>query len=327
MSKSASHEVVITLGPASWHLADSLCDAGATAFRLNASHMTPEDVASRTATIRRRLPGFPLVIDLQGAKMRLGQFDPMKVGSGEKIRFSLRAVGGTCPLPHAEIFQSARPGDTLSCDDDRIRFRLETVQADELVGRALAEGVLFPRKGVNVVEHPVVIDDLSSPDLDRLEAAVASGCTAFAISFMKDGHEADWVRRRVPGAVVAGKIERAEAVCNLIAIAREVDSLWICRGDLGAQLGQASMARWVSACNPSELTCPVLMAGQVLEHLTRNAEPTRSEVCHVFDLVSRGYSGFVLSDETAVGCDPVHAVRTLRALLTSFQPSVPDRKN
>jgi pyruvate kinase len=60
------------------------------------------------------------------------------------------------------------------------------------------------------------------------------------------------------------------------------------------------------------------MAGQVLEHLTASAEPTRSEVCHLFDLCERGYAGIVLSDETAVGHDPVNAVARARALLDSF---------
>jgi pyruvate kinase len=59
------------------------------------------------------------------------------------------------------------------------------------------------------------------------------------------------------------------------------------------------------------------MAGQVLEHLTSHSEPTRSEVCHLFDLVGSGYARFVLSDETAVGINPVGAVSTLRSLLDS----------
>jgi pyruvate kinase len=35
--------------------------------------------------------------------------------------------------------------------------------------------------------------------------------------------------------------------------------------------------------------------------------------------MDRGYAGFVLSDETAIGIDPVRAVATLRDLVTSFQ--------
>ena len=51
--------------------------------------------------------------------------------------------------------------------------------------------------------------------------------------------------------------------------------------------------------------------------MTGHAALTRSEVCHLVDLHRRGYSGFVLSDETAIGLDPVGVVRTLRNLLES----------
>ena len=36
---------------------------------------------------------------------------------------------------------------------------------------------------------------------------------------------------------------------------------------------------------------PVLMAGQVFEHLTDHATPTRSEVCFFYDALVRGYRG------------------------------------
>jgi pyruvate kinase len=60
---------------------------------------------------------------------------------------------------------------------------------------------------------------------------------------------------------------------------------------------------------------PTLIAGQVLEHLTHHADPTRSEVCHLHDLLQRGYAGIVLSDETAIGCDPLRATQTASDLI------------
>jgi pyruvate kinase len=54
---------------------------------------------------------------------------------------------------------------------------------------------------------------------------------------------------------------------------------------------------------------PVLLAGQVFEHMTEHATPTRSELCFAYDALMRGYRGVVLSDETAVGRDPVESCR------------------
>jgi pyruvate kinase len=57
------------------------------------------------------------------------------------------------------------------------------------------------------------------------------------------------------------------------------------------------------------VTRPVMMAGQVLEHMTVCPTPTRTEVCFLHDILACGYRGVVLSDETAMGGYPVESCR------------------
>ena len=52
-----------------------------------------------------------------------------------------------------------------------------------------------------------------------------------------------------------------------------------------------------------------MMAGQVLEHMTVHATPTRAEVCQLYDALAAGYRGCVLSDEAAMGRYPIESVR------------------
>jgi pyruvate kinase len=311
--------IVATLGPASWDLAAHLVEAGATSFRINASHLSAAELGQRASALRAEIPGFPLIVDLQGAKMRVGFFPAVTVRAGDPLTFSLGPEDGAIPLPHPEVFLLTRPGETLRCDDDRLRFRVTSVKAGRIEATALLAGTLQPRKGINVLEHPVALGGLSAGDLANLYSTEGIGGVDYAFSFMSDGSEATWIRDRVPGCRVIGKIERREAMENAQDIGRAVDHAWVCRGDLGAQVGLAQMARWISAFDPRSLACPVLMAGQVLEHMTSHGGATRSEICHLFDLSARGYAGFVLSDETAIGEDPVRAVSTLHRLLTSFQ--------
>ena len=307
-------EIVATLGPASMGLPSELLEAGATAFRLNASHMPPGELASTARAARAACSQVPIVVDLQGAKIRLGRFEPRALGPEDTLVFALRPRRDEVPLPHPEVFEAAQPGDTLSSDDGRVRFRVTAAQAELLETRVLTGGLLMPGKGFNVLDHPVRLRTLTRADRDAVAAVSGIPGTSFALSFMEDGRETAWVRGIAPGHRVIGKIERREAVENIAAIAATVDSVWICRGDLGAQLGLREMAAWISAYDPLSSKVPVLMAGQVLEHMTRHPEPTRSEACHIVDLRGRGYAGFVLSDETAIGHDPVRAVRTIREL-------------
>ncbi len=327
MNTEEAIQIVATIGPASLALAAGLRNEGATAFRLNASHLRLEELTGQAALLRQALPDCPLTIDLQGAKMRVGRFDPRNVRAGERLRFALAATGQEIPLPHKEIFAAVTPGETLSCDDARLRFRITSSSPGLLEAVALVDGTLYPRKGVNVLEHPIVPLDLSEFDQACVRKTAVLGGVGFAFSFMRDGKEADWIRRRAPSCKVIGKVERREATENIHHIGSKVDAIWICRGDLGAQLGSAAMARWISSYDPRAERCPVLMAGQVLEHLTSHPAPTRSEVCHLFDLKERGYAGFVLSDETAIGVDPIGAVCTMRSLLMDFKKTATNQTN
>jgi pyruvate kinase len=311
-------EIIATIGPASRNLVSEIRDAGASAFRLNASHMSSGEVVRAVQDCARIAPGMPIAVDLQGAKMRLGAFEPAQVREGDQVRFSLSGSEGI-PLPHRELFLTVAAGDTVSCDDDRLHFRIRSVHDGVLETEALSSGRVLPRKGVNVLEHPVELAGLTDSDVDVIRLTRQEPGVSYAFSFMKDGGEAEWVRAVAPTSGIAGKIERREATENAVVIAGRVDSLWICRGDLGAQLGIAEMARRVAGFAPRDHGCPVLMAGQVAEHLTAHKDLTRSEACHLYDLRLRGYRGVVLSDETAIGIDPVNAVRTVRDLVASFR--------
>lgn len=319
-------ELIATLGPASFRLASSLAQAGATAFRINGSHMTSRELGSAVEQIRAELSAMPIVVDLQGAKMRVGRFPSRTVHAGESVRFCIGEqpdAPGAVPVPHPELFRAAQVGELLRCDDDRVRFEVTERAATALQTRSLVDGTLEPRKALNLRDHPVELTALSQADRDQIDQVAHVDRLAFAFSFMKDGGEAARVRARAPERLVIGKIERQEALDALPQIARRVDGLWICRGDLGAQLGQAELPRAVATLDPRSSPVPMIMAGQVLEHLTEHPTPTRAEICHLYDLWHRGFDGFVLSDETAIGADPVGAVKTAAALLHAWHPADP----
>jgi len=311
--------LVATIGPASASIVVDLLEAGADIFRLNTSHMVFDAVVEQFERTRAADPEVPIVLDLQGAKLRLGWFEPREIRRGERTRFELSVTSqGGIPLPHPELFAGVAPGDTITADDGRFHFAVRETGSDWCLTDALVGGVLGPRKGVNVSEHPVALEDLTPADGRICDWASRLGQVGLACSFMTDGRESVWIRRRAPRARVVGKVERREAVDHIHSLEASVDEVWVCRGDLGAQLGAVELARWVAVHRPPPSGPPVFMAGQVLEHLTQHLEPTRSEVCHLHDIVSRGYAGIVLSDETAIGRQPALAVRTAAGLLAAL---------
>ena len=113
-----------------------------------------------------------------------------------------------------------------------------------------------------------------------------------------------------PSYLIA-KLERQPAVDQASIIAEHSDELWLCRGDLGAELGLRAMAETVHllSLKVRKIRTPMILAGQVFEHLTNHPLPTRSEVCHLYEMLSFGYQGVVLSDETAIGKYPLESVQ------------------
>jgi pyruvate kinase len=307
----SARRLVATLGPASFGREAALRDAGATAFRLNASHMQPAEVAQRAGAALRAAPELACVVDLQGAKMRLGDFEPLEVREGDVLTFVSSAAAKGLSLPHPELFAAVALGEELTIDDGKLTVTVETLSPRSMSVRARGAGWLRPRKGVNRPRHPIDPSGLCASDEAVLDACDDLAGIEYAISFVRDGREAAWVRPR--RAIL--KIERQEAIRTLAATSAMGDEIWICRGDLGAQLGLAPMAKAVHDVDPRRLAVPVLLAGQVLEHLTYHSEPTRSEVCHLYDVLARGFDGIVLSDETAIGVDPENAVRWASRLM------------
>ena len=176
----------------------ALARAGATAFRLNASHLDAGELGKALARVRVACPDAPIVVDLQGAKMRIDLPEPRAVAEGETLRLT-EGPGGDAQVPHGEFFRQVRPGDTVSLDDGRLRFEVEAVAAGRARVRALGAGRLLHRKGVNVEQHPVRLERLTTRDREACRVAADYGVSAFAYSFMTDGREADWVREQVPG--------------------------------------------------------------------------------------------------------------------------------
>jgi pyruvate kinase len=318
---STSHRLVATLGPSSFGHAAGLVRAGATELRLNASHMSPDELFRRCAEVRAELPDVRCIVDLQGNKMRVGTLASRQLELGAEVILTRdsRDRDGVF-VPHPELFEQTAVGERLCLDDGKIEIEIIRLEPARLVARVQRAGLLQSRKGINRVEHPIDLCDLTPTDEEAILRGLAFDGIDFAVSFVKDGTEATWVRNRAPDRRVILKIERSESIANLPKVVQAGDELWICRGDLGVQMGLSTMAKSIADIDPRKYSTPILMAGQVLEHLRLNDAPTRSEVCHLHDLIVRGYAGIVLSDETAIGAEPESATRWAAQLMRDVDP-------
>ncbi len=313
-----NYEIIATLGPASdaetvWK---AMWAAGATSFRLNTSHLALQQLWTWLERLEPFLnacqPRPALTLDLQGSKWRLGQFAPLELVEGQTVELVLAPesrLPNCLPVPHADFFQAAPVSSPeLRLNDAKVHLQVTAAAGERLLARVTRGGLISAHKGITYRDSSFRSEALSEKDQEIIRQTKGLPGIRYAISYLRDAAEMRRYRAWLGAQVyLTAKLERASAVAEAGQIAVDANELWVCRGDLGAELGLPGMAQAVHGISGlvRQLACPAVMAGQVLEHMTAGDGPTRAEVCALHDALALGYYGLVLSDETAIGQHPV----------------------
>jgi pyruvate kinase len=330
-------KIVATIGPASssHEMVRLLAETGVDAVRLNFSHGTQEDHA-QTAGFARAVQaelGRPLAViaDLQGPKLRVGELDEprlLETGNGVVIAGEDVAQPGDLPVAPSVVGAVLAPGHDVLIDDGLVRLVVESIDGGRAHCRVIVGGPVASHKGVNLPGVPIPIPSLTEKDHGDLEFALALGVDYVALSFVraaKDVRELRGIidRRGSPARVIA-KIEKAEAVAVLDEVLHESDAVMVARGDLGVEMGAATVPLLQKRIimRALETGKPVITATQMLESMIEHTEPTRAEASDVANAILDGTSALMLSGETAVGAHPLEAVRTMDQIARAVEPSL-----
>jgi pyruvate kinase len=314
------YEIIATLGPASStvDLWEAMLAAGVTAFRLNTSHLSLPQIDEwlQKLTSFRSNKGniIRIILDLQGSKWRVGEFEPFTLIDGEEIELCFSTSmnqPGVIPVPHRDFFSAANVSSSeIVLNDARLRLIKECSGADWIKARVVLGGLLSPHKGITYTASEFRTENISEKDQAIIRRTQSITRIRYAVSYIKDAQEMQNYREILgPEVDLIAKLERQPAISEAIQIAEYCNEVWLCRGDMGAELGIPGMAEAVYRFGLALTGIPVpcLLAGQVLEHMTVSATPTRSEVCYLYEALHKGFRGVVLSDEAAVGRFPVEA--------------------
>jgi pyruvate kinase len=303
-----------------------LFEAGADVFRINMSHTAHDKMRELVQTIRaieaesNRPIG--ILVDLQGPKLRLGNFknESAQLDAGQDFVLDTDPAPGDSRrvnLPHAEIFAAIQPGDSLLIDDGKLRLTAAVVEPRRIVAQVNVGGKVSSRKGVSLPNTVVPLAALAPKDIADLEAALDAGIDWVALSFIQRPEDIAEAKKITRGrAAVMAKIEKPQAVSRLDEILDLADALMVARGDLGVEMPlekvpgvQKEMTR---ACRRAGK--PVIVATQMLESMIASPVPTRAEVSDVATAIFDGADAVMLSAESAAGQYPIEAVATMNKI-------------
>ena len=326
-------KVLATLGPASSEPAmiEALMRAGADAFRINMSHGDQADKAALVVAIRalEKKLGRPTTIlfDLQGPKLRVGDFDggSAMVATGDSFTFDRDPALGDATrveLPHPELFEAVKPGAALLVDDGKVRLKVVSVTPERIEARVEVGGKLSNHKGVNVPDVLVPIPALTAKDRSDLKFALEQGADYIALSFVQRPEDVAEARALIGDkAALLAKIEKPMAIERLDEILALADALMVARGDLGVELPPESVPpmqnRIVALARQAGK--PVVVATQMLESMIVSPTPTRAEVSDVATAIYDGADAVMLSAESAAGAFPVEAVTMMDRIARSVE--------
>src|SRR5947208_16337293 len=264
--------------------------AGADAFRINMSHGDQKQKAKLVGHIRALEKEFhrptTILFDLQGPKLRVGHCEGGRTVLEKGRRFTLdqdETAGDSnrVQLPHAELFQSIRPGTNILIDDGKVRLNVLEADGGHIVSEVKVGGAVSENKGVNVPDVVVPIPALTEKDRDDLQFALEQRADWIALSFVQRPEDVAEARALIgERAALLAKIEKPAAIDRLNDIIALADAVMVARGDLGVELPPEQvppLQNKIVAC-ARQFGKPVVVATQMLESMITSPTPTRAEV-------------------------------------------------
>jgi pyruvate kinase len=325
-------KIVCTLGPATSSLdgVRGLITAGMDVARLNMSHGQYSDHEQVYKNVRQAADevgkGVGILADLQGPKIRLERFanGPVDLVEGQTFTITTATVDGDatiCGTTYKGLPGDVRPGDSILIDDGRIALEAREVDSTKVVTTVVVGGRVSDNKGINLPGVAVQVPALSDKDIEDLRWALHLGVDMVALSFVRSAADFADVHVimeqegiRVP---VLAKIEKPQAVENLIEIVEAFDGIMVARGDLGVEMPLESVPlvqkRAIAVARAAGK--PVIVATQMLESMISTPRPTRAEASDVANAVLDGTDALMLSGETSVGDYPEITVSTMARII------------
>lgn len=336
-------KIVATLGPATANkkMIKKLFNAGVTMFRINSSHGDVDFHGQNLAYIREvekeEKTLIPVLLDLQGPKIRIGNIgEPIELKKGEIIKFKHqdKIVNDILPVDYKGMANDVTIGEMILIDDGKIQLEVQKVENEIIYAKVLTDGLLKPRKGINIPGSTGSIDVLTERDLTFVKFAVENNFDYVGLSFVREAEDVIKLREILKGygkedIKIISKIEKPQAVDNIDKIIEVSDGIMVARGDLGIEISteKVPIVQKTIIRKANLKRKVVIVATQMLESMIENPIPTRAETSDVANAILDGTDAIMLSGETAAGAYPVEAVEMMKKIADAVEESPFMRRN
>lgn len=328
-------KIVATLGPASSEpvVLKQMVEAGLDCARINMSHADSAGHRKTFATVRevekQTGAAFPIMMDLQGPKFRVGKFakDKISLQKDQTFQLDLNTELGDdkrVNFPHPEVYSSISNGSIILLNDGYVALEVTDAQKDKIITKVKHGTALSNNKGVNIPNTNIRISALTAKDRTDVELINELKPEFAAMSFVQRKEDILELRKILdPKIKIIAKIEMPEAMKNIDDIAAVADGLMVARGDMAVEIDEESVPinQHIILAAGRKAAKPVIVATQMLESMIENPRATRAELNDVATATLFGADAVMLSAETSVGKHPVGSIKTMASLINKAEHS------
>ena len=333
-------KIIATLGPASSskEMIKKLIKSGVDVLRVNFSHATHDEVeriVDDVNDLRKELgSNVTLLGDLQGPKIRIGELEndiELKKNQSLSICSNLSESNGIDKvfISYPSFAKDVKPGENILVDDGKLIFKvISTNKKDTVDIKVVQEGVLKPRKGVNLPNTKISQPALTEKDIDDAKFAVKKSFDWIALSFVRSKKDVLQLRKLIESQCdyhipIISKIEKPQAIEKIDSIIKVSNGIMVARGDLGIEIPAEEVPlnqkKIVAKCKKRGI--PVVIATQMMESMIDSLTPSRAEVNDVANSVMDGADAIMLSGETSMGKYPCEVVKKIGDIIHGVEDS------
>lgn len=299
-----------------------LYDNGMNVVRINTAHQTQEDTLKVINNVRQISDKIPILIDTKGPEIRTTKVEnPIEFTKGDIVKVKgnpgVLTTKELINVSYIDFVKFLPIGHSILIDDGSLELVVIEKNNDFLTCEVKNHGFLKSNKSVNIPGIHLDLPSLSTKDIDFINFAIKNDINFIAHSFVRNKVDVMAIQKILDQnnskIKVIAKIENQEGVENIDEILPYVYGVMVARGDLAIEIPEEKIPTvqrmLLKKCNLQKK--PVIVATQMLHSMIENPRPTRAEISDIANAVYNGADAIMLSGETASGCYPIEAVKTM----------------
>lgn len=337
-------KIICTLGPSTDNdeVLKGLMLSGMDVARFNFSHGTHEEHLARLKKIEAfreelKIPVATL-LDTKGPEIRIGVFKdgkPVRLTKGQTFILTSRDIVGDenqVSISYPNLIYDVEVDSTILIDDGLVEMTVTDITSTDIVCLVKNNGVISDRKGVNVPGINLSMPFISDKDRDDILFGISCGFDFIAASFVRTAEDVKEIRKILnkhkAHTKIIAKIENIQGVQNIDSIIEASDGIMIARGDMGVEIPyeEVPVIQKMIIKKVYNSSRQVITATQMLDSMIKNPRPTRAETTDVANAIYDGTSAIMLSGETAAGCYPLEALKTMVKIAVRTEADIDYKK-